>query len=336
MGPPMTQRPTIAVLLPEETWQQVISPQAALQLEVLGRPLRVDVSDGVAVKQALGAADVALTGWRSPRLTAGRLAGAPGLRLIAHTAGSVKGLIDPVAWERGIAVTHAAALIADAVAEQCLGAELLCLRQLHRLDQGMRAGASWGDLRAHPGDLLRGQRVGLVGAGYVARKHLALLRPFECDVRVYDPYLSPSAADELGVRRVALNDLFRECKVVSNHAPITPETRGLIGATQLGLLQPGAVFVNTARAYTVDYAALLEALREGRFVAALDVFEREPLPADSPLLTLPNVLLTPHSAGHSVQSHLAQGQAMVEEIARFVAGEPLRYAVSREQLEVMA
>lgn len=86
----------------------------------------------------------------------------------------------------------------------------------------------------------------------------------------------------------------------------------------------------------MDYAALQAELRTGRFTAALDEFEQEPLPTDSPFLQLPNVILTPHAAGHSVDSHLAQGQAMVEEIARFLAGEPLRYRVTREQLALMA
>jgi phosphoglycerate dehydrogenase-like enzyme len=96
------------------------------------------------------------------------------------------------------------------------------------------------------------------------------------------------------------------------------------------------VFINTARAYTVDYGALLEELQTGRFYAALDVFEKEPLPQDSPFLQLPNVIVTPHAAGHSEDSHRAQGQAMVEEIGRFLRGEPLRYEVSKEQLAIMA
>lgn len=332
----MTPLPMIAVLLPDETWQQVISPQTAHTLEGVGHSLRVDVADAGAVRRALAEAEVILTGWKSPQLTADLLRGAPRLKLIAHTAGSVKGLIDPLAWARGVAVTHAADLIADAVAELCLTMELLCLRPVQVMDREMRTGTAWSALRQAPGELLRGKRVGLVGAGYVARKHLQLLQPFGCDVGVYDPYLSEAGASALGVRRVALDTLFRESKVVSNHAPITPETKGLIGAAQLSQLQPGSVFINTARAYTVDYPALLAELRTGRFTAALDVFEKEPLAADSPFLELPNVILTPHAAGHSVDSHLAQGQAMVEEIARFLAGEGLRYQVTREQLALMA
>ena len=329
-------KPQIAVLIPEVTWLQVISPAAANQLESAGRLLRPDVKDEAQVRDALAQAEVALTGWKCPRLTADLLAAAPHLRLIAHTAGSVKGLIDATAWQRGIAVSHAANLIADAVAEMCLALELLCLRRIHELDRGMREGKTWDQLREWPGELLRGKRIGLVGCGYVARKHVHLLKAFGGEISVYDPYLSDEAAADLGVRKAGLDTIFGRSKVVSNHAPITPETKGLIGKAQLAALLPGSVFVNTARAYTVDYGALLDELRTGRFYAALDVFEKEPLPADSPFFDLPNVVLTPHAAGHSEDSHLAQGQAMVNEIQRFLSGEPLRYQVTREQLAIMA
>ena len=332
----MADRPSIAILIPQVTWDQVITPEAATRLEQTGRVLRPDLKDEAQVRAALAEADAALTGWKCPKITADLLGAAPHLKLIAHTAGSVKGLIDASAWERGVAVTHAANLIADAVAEMCIALELTCLRRVHELDRGMREGKTWDQLREWPGELLRGKRVGLVGCGYVARKHLALLKAFGPDVSVFDPYLSDEAAAELGVRKTDLDTLFRESKVVSNHAPITPVTKGLIGKAQLALLQPGSVFINTARAYTVDYAALLEELSTGRFYAAIDVFEKEPLAQDSPFLTLPNVVVTPHAAGHSVDSHHAQGMAMVEEVERFLSGQPLRYQVSKQQLAIMA
>src|SRR5438128_1966738 len=146
-GASSATKPHIAVLIPPETWQQVISPAAANQLEEIGWLLRPDVRDGAQVREALARAQVALTGWKSPKLTADLLAGAPHLQLIAHTAGSVKGPIDAGAWSRGIAVSHAANLIADAVAELCIALELLCLRRVHNLDRGMREGKTWDQLR---------------------------------------------------------------------------------------------------------------------------------------------------------------------------------------------
>ena len=110
----------------------------------------------------------------------------------------------------------------------------------------------------------------------------------------------------------------------------------MIGARELRLLQDDAIFINTARAHLVDQEALLAELRTGRFQAALDVFDQEPLPSDSPFRRLDNVIITPHVAGASKQARLRQGQIIVEEIQRYLAGEPLRHRVTHEMLETMA
>jgi len=138
------------------------------------------------------------------------------------------------------------------------------------------------------------------------------------------------------VRQSGLDEIFAQCPIVTLQAPPTKETYHMVGAKQLALLQDGAVFINTARSHLVDEAALLDELRKGRFVAALDVFDQEPLPEDSPFRQLDNVVITPHIAGHSAQARRRQGQEMADEIARFLAGEPLHYPVTVEMLEIMA
>ena len=110
----------------------------------------------------------------------------------------------------------------------------------------------------------------------------------------------------------------------------------MVGANQLSLLQDGACFVNTARSWVIDYDALLAELQTGRIHAALDVFDREPLPEDNPFRELDNVLMTPHIAGASVEARHRQGQWMVEELQRFFTGQPLRYQVTIDMLETMA
>jgi len=120
-------------------------------------------------------------------------------------------------------------------------------------------------------------------------------------VLAYDPYVQPQTRD--GARLVELGELLSQSDFVSVCAPLTPETRHLIGTAELASMKPGAILINTARGPLVDEAALVEALRSGRIAAAgLDVFEEEPLPVDSPLLGLPNVVLTPHTAGMSEAS----------------------------------
>jgi phosphoglycerate dehydrogenase-like enzyme len=123
---------------------------------------------------------------------------------------------------------------------------------------------------------------------------------------------------------------------VSIHAPSLPSTRGMIGARQLRLMKDGAALINTARGALVDEAALVEALRENRFTAVLDVYETEPLPDDSPLRSLPNAVLAPHAAGHTHETYLRQGSTAVDATLRFLAGEPLRNEVTKAMLPNMA
>lgn len=331
----------ILVLPQPDLSAELFSESARAELEALG-----DVTynrenrnwDSAELARRIAGFDVVVTGWGSPPFTQEVLEGASRLQLIAHTAGTIKRMLPLPVFRRGIAVTHAAVAIAPAVAEMNLLLILLSLRQVHKLDAMLKAGASWEAAKnAIVGQELAGQLVGVVGAGYTGQRLIRLLRALEAEVRVYDPYLTSQRAADLGVRKVEeLDAIFAECPIVTLQAPPTEETHHMVGARQLGLLQDGAIFVNTARSHLVDEAALLRELESGRFVAALDVYDEEPLPQDSPFRMLDNVILTPHVAGHSLQARRRQGQEMVDEIRRFFAGEPLRYAVTEDMLGIMA
>ena len=130
-------------------------------------------------------------------------------------------------------------------------------------------------------------------------------------------------AATLGVTRTSLDDLMTHSRVVALHAPVLPETRGMIGERELGLMPDGALLVNTARSSLVHRKKLLDELSSGRIDAALDVFDEEPLPADDPLRALPNVLLTPHEAGGTLEARRRAGEIVVAEVRRFLAGESL-------------
>jgi phosphoglycerate dehydrogenase-like enzyme len=278
-----------------------------------------------------------ITGWGTPPLSADLLAEKPTVGLVAHTAGSIRNLIPVDLMEGGLRVSHAAAIIADAVAEFVISEALLGLRPIHEINIAMRAGEAWKSLRERTmGRQLGACTVGIVGAGYVGRKVIHLFQAFGSRILVYDPLLSPKAATELGALPQSLDDLLAESDVVSLHAPVLPETRGMIGAAQLARLRDGALFINTARAALVDEDALLSELQSGRISAALDVFATEPLPPDSPFRALPNVILSPHAAGHTTDSYLRQGQAMVEDVRRYLHGEPLVFEVSAQMLPTMA
>jgi phosphoglycerate dehydrogenase-like enzyme len=245
-------------------------------------------------------------------------------------------MLPPAIFDRGIAVTHAASAIAPAVAELTLMLIMLSLRPVQKLDQTLKTG-TWSQAKdMGMGQEIAGQRIGVVGAGYTGRCVIQLLQAVGAEVWAYDPYLTDERATELGVRKVDLNTLLAECSIVTLQAPPTNETYHMIGAPQLALLRDGAVFINTARAHLVDQAALLAELQTGRFMAALDVFDPEPMPDDSPLRTLDNVILTPHIAGASKQARLRQGNIIVDEIKRFFSGESLRYRVTHDMLDIMA
>jgi phosphoglycerate dehydrogenase-like enzyme len=332
-------KPTVAILIPKATRKKVLSPEA---LEDLASFARVRLPNGSSLTTddlapMLNDAVACITGWGTPPLSANLLTDKPNVGLVAHTAGSIRNLVPVDLMESGLRVSHAAAIIADAVAEFVISEALLGLRPLHEIDLGMRAGEEWKPLRERTmGRLLGACTVGIVGAGYVGRKVIHLIQAFGARMLVYDPLLSPKTATELGALPQSLDELLAESDVVSLHAPVLPETRGMIGAAQLARLRDGALFINTARAALVEEDALVSELQSGRISAALDVFATEPLPPDSPFRVLPNVILSPHAAGHTTDTYLRQGQAMVEDVRRYLCGEPLVFEVSAQMLPTMA
>jgi len=175
-----------------------------------------------------------------------------------------------------------------------------------------------------------GITVGVIGASRVGRLVLDLLRNLDADVLLYDPHVSVAEAAALGARPADLDTLAAESDVVSVHAPDIPATYHQIDRRFLGLMRDGAVLINTARGRLVDTEALTEHLVSGRLDAILDVTDPEPLPADSPLYTLPNVLLTPHLAGAQGSELHRLGASAVAELARFAAGVPFEHPVGAD------
>jgi phosphoglycerate dehydrogenase-like enzyme len=264
--------------------------------------------------ELIAGSDVVLTSWGTPRLDAALWADGTGPSVVAHAAGSVKKLVDPAVLDR-VAVFSAAGRIAWSVGEYCLAAILTLARRLPQLDDTMRAG-SWkpGHLR---GVELASRSVGILGASSTGRALITLLRPFGCDVVVYDPFLDADAAAALGVRTAGLDEVLR-CAVVSLHVPDVPETRGLVNRGLIERLPDGAIVVNSSRAPALDQEALLEHVVSGRLLAALDVFDPEPPRLPSAVLAAPNLLLTPHIAGDTVEGHLALTGHVIADVLRWL------------------
>ncbi len=287
----------------------------------------------------IGGAYAVINSWGSCTYDERVLDAAPNLKIICYAAGSIRRMAPPAVFERGIRVTHAAQVIAEAVAEFTLATVLGLLRRGPEYAIAMRERGwkgSGAPALTKRGRELYGKRYGIVGASMVARSLLPLLRPFRVEAVVYDPYLTQGQADDLGVGKVDLPELMATCDVISLHAPTIPETREMIDATLLRSIKDDAVFVNNARSWLVDSAGLMKELQKERFDAALDVFDEEPLPDDSLFRGLERTVITPHVAGDSVESRSRLVGAMVDELERFVQGEPLQHEVTPERLKAMA
>lgn len=253
----------------------------------------------------------------------------PGLRLVAVSRGGPVNIDMAAARARRIKVVNTPGRNASAVAEFTLGAILAETRKIRAGHEALRAGLWRGDL--YRADLMGRElselTIGVVGYGAVGSRVVALLRAFGSTVLVADPYVQLSAADHAaGVRHVDLDTLLGSADVVTLHARVTSETTGFIGAAAFAAMRPGSLFVNTARGPLVDYDALHAALATGHLgSAALDTFAVEPVPADWPLLALPNVTLSPHMAGASMRTVTYAAEQAAEEVRRYIAGEALRH-----------
>lgn len=289
---------------------------------------------GAVPDHILEGVDVVLTGWFSPRIDETILRRMPRLRLIAHAGGTVKDHVDPVCWTRNITVTTAAIANAVPVAEYSLaqillaGKSVLAATHLYRERQGKI------DREAefpHAGNYKK--VIGIVGASTIGRLVINRLKPFDLDILLYDPTVDPVQANELGVRKVSLQDLMRLSDVVSLHAPVLRETLGMVGRRELAAMRTGATLINTARGDLVDHDALREELQARRISAVLDVTSPEPLEPGDPLFNLPNVQLTPHIAGSMGNELHRMTEFAVTEIENLAAGRSPQYPVRLQDLE---
>lgn len=297
----------------------------------------VDDAGTTAARARLAGCDVLLTGWGSPRVDAAVLDAMPRLRLVAHAAGTVKHHLDEQVWRRGVAVSTAADANAVPVAEYTVAMVLLAGKRTFEAMRLYDERREQIDLVADFRDVGNYRRtVGIVGASRVGRQTLRLLAPYDLDLLVSDPYLDDEGARALGAELVDLDTLLRRSDIVSIHAPQLPSTHHLVDERRLRLMRHGATLINTARGSLVDTDALTAELRGGRLYAVLDVTDPEPLPPDSELFGLPNVVLTPHLAGAAGSEIFRLGAWAVDETLRFLADEPLRAPVTLEMLATMA
>lgn len=222
--------------------------------------------------------------------------------------------------EHGVAVFNAPMALNHPTASSALLFMLALAKRLFNQDRLTRQGR-WDRQAAVMGGEIRGRTLGIIGLGHIGRELARLVAPFEMRILAYSPHADPAEAESLGARLTSLEEVLREADFLSLHCRLTAATRELIGPMQLALMKPTAYFVNVGRGELVDQRALAEALRTRQLAgAALDVFAVEPLPLDDPLLSLDNVILTPHFSASTSDVWAATGRAMAEGMLRAAAG----------------
>ncbi|GAA2564373.1 MULTISPECIES: hydroxyacid dehydrogenase [Streptomyces] len=316
------------------------SPQEMARLRAaatLGEPVAVHELGSPQARHRLAEAEVLITSWGCPRLDEDVLDAAPELRAVLHAAGSVRAHVTDAVFDRGILVTTAADANAEPVVHFTLAAILWSFKKAPFLaNDARRFRDDWSYVDGR-GELSGvGRTVVVVGFSRIGGRLVRLLRDLDlARVLVVDPVADPAAIVAAGGEPATLADALPRADVLSLHAPALPETRHMIGAAELAALPQDAVLINTARGSLVDTTALEEACSNGLH-AVLDVTEPEPLPADSPLYTLPNVMLTPHIAG-SLGSEARRMSAMaLTELERYAAGLPPLAPITPQTLGVQA
>jgi len=321
-----------AILMPDNLIRhQFITPEVARRFEELG-PVTYNQGgyEPETIKALLADCDICVTGWGAICLDEAILSTAKNLKFVVHTGGTVATITSDYLYDRGIRVLSGNDIMAEGVAESTLAYIFAGLKQISFYN-GLVQGGGWRPAGAFSPGLMY-SNVGLVGFGAIARYLVPMLQPFNVNIRVYDPFFSWDKYDNVhGVEPVGtMEEVFASSDVVSLHLAQRPETYHIIGKDMLGLLKDGALLVNTARGTVIDEDALADELATGRISAVLDVFHQEPLALDSRLRGMDNCVLIPHMAGHVGGRYEMASLALLDDLERFINGQPLEYEISRE------
>ena len=293
------------------------------------------------VAEVIGEYEALITGWGAcPELTAEVMGNAEKLQIIAHSAGTVKAfltqeIVDKYLKPQGIVTFSGAGAIAYNVAECTIGMMIMTARGWLNQAWHIRETGGWRSPELCVEDQsLMGATIGVVSASMVGRRVLRLLEPWDCQILLYDPYVSAQEAEALGAEKVELDELFERSQIVTVHAPSIPETDKMIGVQQLGLLRDGVTLVNTSRGSVIDEQALVQQAR--RLKICLDVTDPEPPEPDSPLRQSQNIILLPHVSGTGAYGCHKIGEATLQALRDHFAGRRVQGAVDYDRFSILA
>ena len=274
-------------------------------------------------------ASILVSAWQTPTLNSSLTpADLASLRYVCYLAGSVRKLVPRELVASGLLVTNWGGSISPTVAECTLMLILMALRRASHWAVQMHREAAWKDGTVMTQSLF-GKRVGIHGFGAISQKLVPMLRPFTADLQAFSPRVPDQIFAGHGVKKApSLEALFRTSDVVVELAALTPENHHLVDEKMLRLIPEGGVFVNVGRGSVVDEAALARVAMDGKIQIALDVFEVEPLPKDSPLRGLPNVTLLPHLGGPTRDRRRDSGELALKNLRAYLEGQPLEAVIT--------
>jgi phosphoglycerate dehydrogenase-like enzyme len=272
--------------------------------------------------------DAVITGWGSVTIDEKVLEGNNSLKIIAHTGGSVQGVVSNAVYNKGIIVLSGNNIYAESVAESVIAYALTALRKIPDYINLMGSGGWNEEIPIWEG--LLDQKIGLVGYGMTAQHLVKMLEPFRCKIYVHSNHISDHELRVHHMVRATLDEIFSTCKIVSLHAAMTQKNYHMIDRRLLEMLSPEAILINTARGGIVDEAALTELLAQRRFRAVLDVFEEEPLPKYSDLRKIPGVYPIPHRAGPTYDRRQFVTLALADDIENYFLGRPMQLEITKE------
>jgi phosphoglycerate dehydrogenase-like enzyme len=331
-------RPNLIVCAGQELFDSFFPSAQKKRLSRLFRWNLDGTRDPTALKNKLEKVDALVTTWDSPKFSEDLLEMAPRLRTIAHCGGEVKSRFAPVLFEK-LTITNAAEPMARATAE--MGATLLLYsaRNIDHYRDALRARSNrvYEDLHLHGNhEAVVGREIAMIGFGRIGRALIDLLRGFDLNWLVHDPYVPRSAAKDYPVRFVDLPTLLSRAELLVLTAALTDETRGLLNTERLAQLPDGAVVINIARGGLIDLAALTKEVKKKRLRCALDVTDPlEPLPIGHAIRTLPGAIVTPHIAASNLRVRQQIADVVMDDLESFFAGRGVNNRVTVSMLQRM-
>ncbi|MCD6220661.1 hydroxyacid dehydrogenase [bacterium] len=327
----------IVFLMPSKRYKKIFEKETVEKLKKYGEVKIWDEKENI--ENFTKNSTIIITSWGSPEITSSIFKSAPDLKFIMHAAGSIKPYIKKEVMKKGVRVSSGSGVLGKFVAITTLGLILVSVKKIFWWSDFIKETGKWREdekIMKYTDEII-GVNTGIISMSNVGRNLVSLLKQFTEKIYVYDPYCTEEQIKNYGgVKVKSLMEIAEKCEIVALCAPLTEETKGMIGKNFFKNMKDGAVFINTARGAIIDEKTLIEELKKERIFACLDVTYPEPPEENSPLYNLKNLIISPHIAG-CVHSGLKElGKFSVEEIGRFIRGEKLENEIKLEKINIIA